>query len=1355
MNSFIENMNQLGGYFLDFAWPMFWQSSLLIVLVFAVDLLLARKIRASVRHALWLVVLVKLLLPPTLALPTGAAWWLFPVQPVAKTTVPRTLVVTYDDAAPLPAFVPATVPLVEPPPPPKLDRAGWTLLATGTASAGLLLWLLFRWGQVVRMVSRAKLSGGFSGPIDEARRLAGLRGPVRVRIAEDRMSPAVCGLFRPVILLPRTLADQLSAEQLRAVLLHEAIHIRRWDIWVNCAQALLQVAYWWQPLVWVANARIRRVREEAVDDAVMLALDAEAEIYAPTLLEVARLALRRPLLSLGLVGILESRSALRQRIERLLAFRAPRRAGLTLASLCGIFVFSAVALPMGEAPARVERDMATDTEMRSADIPSTTSAQCTNPPAVLVVAEIYEMQADDLKKFVTDLHFNPGQAGGEGWWSASPEEYSKLSNDLKKSGQIPLLRPRILTSSGKPADFFVGNGTNSTELDCLPAVEDGRVNLAIQGELIDQSAATAATNRFKMNALMPNHGGMVMCLRDGASNAVVCLSVATLTNGPTGALVKPSEPLVWSLSADHPASGPAARSQPWPMPARQTPPAEAALNPPVYTGPGRQAIMAKLGNIHLGSISYDSLPLSEVLRQLSAQCKLLDPEHKGVNFLLNDNPNLSSQPAAASTTLDVGSVIIKIPSLTDVRVSDVLDAVVLTADHPIKYSIQDFAVIFSARDAATPPLAMRTFWVDPNTFDSGLDQVGAKNFGAVQNRGSTGGGGSGAQNQNNGAVVGVVNAFGAGGGSPNSSQNAGGSGRLDQAAPAAKSVQPGLQDQSPSASADHLVQAGKVFYEMGKYDQAKEKFNAVLALNQDDARANYYLRLISDEEVRMSRKEVQNVPGRKQIITQIDRIHLPLVSFNDLNLKEVARQLSELAKQNDPEKVGVRISTATNSVSSQWDEIDSVIVKLPSLTDVRLADVLDAIVLVADKPIKYSIQDDGVVVSARGSEKPQLFIRTFRVDTNVLYSAVENARAQAGQTASAADTRSSVLATARIFFHQLGVDWNSPPGKQVYFNDQKGYLFVKATESDLDQMERALQILNEAPPLVDPAPPQVHIKARFYEVPNGTLKDLGKYLNATNPVDRKPMGILTSQSETAVRHELRSCQNIEVLGEPEITMLSGRQAQMRITELVTVITNLVSGITPQTETFEAGPVLDLIPYVLADGYTINLAAIPTMTDFLGYEVATNISDRQIGTIPRPKFRDTRIIASANLWDNQTLLLSGRSERAFEAPNGLPPTVQDKELLVFITATIIDPAGNRVHSDDELPFAQDGTPSQPQGQVNIPSSLLKPPSHIMTFQGGQTQMKASTLKTYIGDFPPYHNGDPIHKGLEEPGAGAWP
>jgi hypothetical protein len=144
-----------------------------------------------------------------------------------------------------------------------------------------------------------------------------------------------------VILLPRSLADHLPPAQLRAVLLHELVHLRRGDVWVNCLQALVQILYWWHPLLWLANARIRRVREDA-------------ETYAPTLLEVAKLSLRRPLASLGLVGILESRSSLRQRIERLLDFHPPRRAGLTLGSALAVLGFAALAVPMGEAPARLQ-----------------------------------------------------------------------------------------------------------------------------------------------------------------------------------------------------------------------------------------------------------------------------------------------------------------------------------------------------------------------------------------------------------------------------------------------------------------------------------------------------------------------------------------------------------------------------------------------------------------------------------------------------------------------------------------------------------------------------------------------------------------------------------------------------------------------------------------------------------------------------------------------------------------------------------------------------------------------------------------------------------------------------------------
>ncbi|HAO78723.1 MAG TPA: hypothetical protein DCQ92_07045, partial [Verrucomicrobia subdivision 3 bacterium] len=532
MNSFIETLNQCGGNFLSFAWPMLWQSSLLIVALLTFDFLFRRKLRASIRYALWLVVLVKLCVPPTLALPTSPAWWLHKISPsVAAKAEPR-YTVTYDNA-PLPEIPQASLPAFVPPKP-VMTFTAWLLVASTVVSSALLLWLLVRWWQITRQVRRAASSERLDALTDEAQKFIGMKFKVQVKLTANSMSPAVCGLFRPAVLIPQSLAENFSDEQLRAVLLHELIHLCRRDVWLNFLQSLLQIFYWWHPLVWLANARIRRVREEAVDDAVMLALRDEAEAYAPTLLEVAKLALNRPLVSLGLVGIMESRHALRQRIERLVDFRAPRHAGLTLVSLLGILAFTAVAVPMGEGPAPAEKQIVTGIVSAYSISTPPVIVQNTNTPSVLITAHIYQMRAAEFDKFVSGLKFNEGDRGGDPWWSASPEKFRELTDSLKTAGPQPITRPRILTSSGRPAQMFVGDGTNGIEFDCTPFVVGGLVDLTIQGKVIDTPAKIAVTNQFIAKTSAENYGGIVIRVEkmDGfaESNLVVVTGVQLVTN---------------------------------------------------------------------------------------------------------------------------------------------------------------------------------------------------------------------------------------------------------------------------------------------------------------------------------------------------------------------------------------------------------------------------------------------------------------------------------------------------------------------------------------------------------------------------------------------------------------------------------------------------------------------------------------------------------------------------------------------------------------------------------------------------------------------------------------------------------
>ena len=176
-----------------------------------------------------------------------------------------------------------------------------------------------------------------------------------------------------------------------------------------------------------------------------------------------------------------------------------------------------------------------------------------------------------------------------------------------------------------------------------------------------------------------------------------------------------------------------------------------------------------------------------------------------------------------------------------------------------------------------------------------------------------------------------------------------------------------------------------------------------------------------------------------------------------------------------------------------------------------------------------------------------------------------------------------------------------------------------------------------------------------------------------------------------------------------------------------------SAITFDTQPVETGPILDVVPYVLSDGYTINMALIPSVTVFNGYDtpqtipnVNGNLNVVQLPVI-LPDFTVRQVVTTVNVWDNQTVVLGGLISSQIQSTKQQVPvigdlpllgrlfqsqskTTQKKNLMIFVTATLVDPAGNRVHSDDDLPFAQNAFPSQPPdaGKVTETEQKIPPP-----------------------------------------------
>ena len=75
MDSLVTFLNSTGKSFIDFAGGMLIQSSVLIIVLLILDFVLRKKVRAVFRYGIWMLVLIKLVLPTTLSSPTGLGYW--------------------------------------------------------------------------------------------------------------------------------------------------------------------------------------------------------------------------------------------------------------------------------------------------------------------------------------------------------------------------------------------------------------------------------------------------------------------------------------------------------------------------------------------------------------------------------------------------------------------------------------------------------------------------------------------------------------------------------------------------------------------------------------------------------------------------------------------------------------------------------------------------------------------------------------------------------------------------------------------------------------------------------------------------------------------------------------------------------------------------------------------------------------------------------------------------------------------------------------------------------------------------------------------------------------------------------
>ena len=290
------------GFLANVVWPQWWQ----VTVLFCGMLLLSRtwfRRHPHWAHTLWMVSLVKCLVPPLWSSHLGLFSW---------------CQLSLHDADILTSSSFST------------QSSAWIRenLTPGLAHLLVAVWLggvlicgclvALRWRNLQKAITRSSAPVPvIVGPI--LRKLV-RRLPVknvRVHVTAEPVGPAVLGVFRKAIILPRTLVDGLPAAELEPILAHELLHIRRGDTWASVLQVLAKVVWWHHPLVWWGARDSSNQCERSVDGDVIRILKYSRPTYARCLLNVleARCRLHPAIGSVGLSSLQLTEERLRSVLE--------------------------------------------------------------------------------------------------------------------------------------------------------------------------------------------------------------------------------------------------------------------------------------------------------------------------------------------------------------------------------------------------------------------------------------------------------------------------------------------------------------------------------------------------------------------------------------------------------------------------------------------------------------------------------------------------------------------------------------------------------------------------------------------------------------------------------------------------------------------------------------------------------------------------------------------------------------------------------------------------------------------------------------------------------------------------------
>ena len=534
---------------------MTWQVALFAAIVWSVAKMTGRAC-AAFRYGLWMLVFVKLILPPTLSadwsimnLASGyVAPTLSPIvyEEVLKSDTPETKLVIpvntsakgefKEDISPFPVITVPTGNTSLTVAVPFRNRGKILMGIWACGALGLFLMSLVKYQRYVKRVMRdtTPASPELLEELDEQVHAYGLRRKFSLVVSRHVNTPVAFGVRRPKILLPQRALDELTPRQIRFLLGHELAHVKRYDEIAGWGVIVLVCLYWFNPVVWLSTVYLRREREMACDDMVVGNAQQDNKEYASTMVRVAEFYDGTAPAVAGFLGLLGVTDNLMFRVRAVLDHTRHRRAGLRAGVVLALLLLFLA--PMGV--------LTVSSDAQQPPAAQTTPAPATPTPAVpsrealpaegdrdyrdilkeavnREIQQYYSKAAPDVQEFIRK---EAEQYGPSGQWlpentfdKLTPEEREKKIKYLEEVLPNPYpYRPNdlALAQAGVLKDKrllpYVLNAAEANSLGLKAAETNslGRTAVAALGRIGDESAVPLLVILLDCKAIAERSHGM-------------------------------------------------------------------------------------------------------------------------------------------------------------------------------------------------------------------------------------------------------------------------------------------------------------------------------------------------------------------------------------------------------------------------------------------------------------------------------------------------------------------------------------------------------------------------------------------------------------------------------------------------------------------------------------------------------------------------------------------------------------------------------------------------------------------------------------------------------------------------------